>query len=1225
MSSQTHGNFTRRPATHANTLADLSPFSTLACQVEATNTWRRDLKSLFGKASDRFADVCWTPTEDGDEGMTNGDRKVSAWGKSSPVKEGVIWAHKAILYARAPNTFQARFLLLQAPAANLGSMASGSAVSLPSLRVPSPSLSSASRTSSTAHSTKRRTTRGAAPPSSFSMNRTNSKNSTHASNSDGETENLTRPGLLKRNSSNSSMGSSYISRPMSRDGRRLSQQTSYDSLQYTSTPSLGTESDALSVISTTSTVKAPMSLDGVNRVFFEATLQYLYTAEESMKEAFEFLYEDRIAADEGPEERLEKLRQDLVFMWRSRLYSDVEIVLGDEDERTTVRSIPDINASVTSFNLPDAAEEDDETASFSAHRMMLASRSPYFAAQLLSPYSDANARVIRLPSPPFTPAALHFTLGFIYTGTLFFSNRTFDLSTAFQLWRSASYLQIDTLSSLVSSLIIQDFCHGFTCSPPCKTCVKRVPRTLAFVSCPDVNDAHLQGLARNAVSGDDFGHYWSKEVGNLDYAIRGALVSDLCSRIDARPGYAIYALRQLSMIGTRIDTERSHRWVDAVRWMCESVESHICVIMETKLPEVVQSREWNGLVDGVGFLNDILEKCLSIIVDGLTEKRAAKVYEVVVGQVLLREDGLPSNDLVVMVEKARRAIIFYLRKRWVNIRANAGFNDIESWALKELADEIDVPSSDLLLSARSKSITVPPRSKIATKAGGVAVASVPHIVAENSARSGQVSAAPGQALHGEREAGPIHLRAAILNRNAARTFVVSGNRSTDQVRSNSSPSPSAREGSYMMNRPRHSTGRASNDADSIDTDTARASTSNTAARSSLQRQATTLPSHTDASVTSTISPPSVRRKASASSSSQRVAVVSSSSTNIPPVSLRSVASSSASQVEEEQIPRKGVSPSVAAFRSKIQQESRSSQTSTPDQVPAIPQSRVAGQVKKRTSEASLPKPSLLTQSPSAASTSRTLRIRQKSASSIASTSNASLRKVETSASTAAIASKTLRKESYSRLAQKRKEEEHPPMPVRLSTVLRDSSSNSRAMQFDDDDEEAKRHPPALSTSLGTQLSNGIPCVIAPKNTLGKAVRFRAVVKYIGPVLGQDVSPYVGVEVSLPLPAGVDEGGYDFHDGIYKGVKYYDCGLPLRTNKPRHELSHKPEREARRLRIEQMMQGRPWTEAADHGHEGARASAKRRKDLFGASTLDQASSSSSRGLFIRPNEVLWVVV
>jgi hypothetical protein len=33
---------------------------------------------------------------------------------------------------------------------------------------------------------------------------------------------------------------------------------------------------------------------------------------------------------------------------------------------------------------------------------------------------------LMLPSPPFMPPSLHFVLGFIYTGTLIFSNRTHD-------------------------------------------------------------------------------------------------------------------------------------------------------------------------------------------------------------------------------------------------------------------------------------------------------------------------------------------------------------------------------------------------------------------------------------------------------------------------------------------------------------------------------------------------------------------------------------------------------------------------------------------------------------------------------------------------------------------------------------------------------------------------------------------------------------------------------
>ncbi len=92
--------------------------------------------------------------------------------------------------------------------------------------------------------------------------------------------------------------------------------------------------DAPTVVSDASTLRAPISLGGVSQAFFEATLQYLYTGEEPMVDAFEFLFEDRLASDSEvtPEQKLDKLRTDLTFMWRSKLYSDVKVALGDDDD-----------------------------------------------------------------------------------------------------------------------------------------------------------------------------------------------------------------------------------------------------------------------------------------------------------------------------------------------------------------------------------------------------------------------------------------------------------------------------------------------------------------------------------------------------------------------------------------------------------------------------------------------------------------------------------------------------------------------------------------------------------------------------------------------------------------------------------------------------------------------------------------------------------------------------
>ena len=97
-------------------------------------------------------------------------------------------------------------------------------------------------------------------------------------------------------------------------------------------------------------------------------------------------------------------------MWRSKLYSDVKIVLplsgtrgtGDQPVLDTVSDDPSESAT---------------TASFSAHKFILASRSPYFAQLLLNPGGfksrDRDKPEIDLPSPPFTPASLHFCLGYM--------------------------------------------------------------------------------------------------------------------------------------------------------------------------------------------------------------------------------------------------------------------------------------------------------------------------------------------------------------------------------------------------------------------------------------------------------------------------------------------------------------------------------------------------------------------------------------------------------------------------------------------------------------------------------------------------------------------------------------------------------------------------------------------------------------------------------------------
>ncbi|SPO41193.1 uncharacterized protein PSFLO_06675 [Pseudozyma flocculosa] len=861
--------------------------SVAAAQEAATQAWRSDLRSLLTRAEERFADVCWTtaPPDDGAESDTaslsdagsSARRVLADWNFEDRPRSSartstdhtIIWAHKAILYARAPNTFQARYLKLRSPAAQLGYNASNaSLVSLPNLgtdaaaATPQQSRSTTPTSVATAASS-RKSVRGSKPPSSFSMKRPSlrrpSRSGSHQPSaghrlsapapddtasitsgimtSDSEPEGLTLIRTISRGPTPDLAARAGLARMPS----------------FSSDADSASRADTASILSEASTIRAPMSLNGVSQAYFEATLEFLYTGEESMVDAFEFLYEDRVATDaeRGPAEKQEKLRSDMTFMWRSKLYSDVRIVLDTGQDRRgpdvdrDMPDIPDANASVLSLpqtidteRVDDSDDDDDELTSFSSHRMILVSRSPYFASLFLSPYADSRTSVLNLPSPPFTPASLHFALGFLYTGTLFFSNRTFDLTTAFQLWRAGAYLQVETLQHLVAAMIAQDFCHNFACSPPCRKCLKRVPRTLAFASSVDVADADLAGMAVNAITGRDFGLYWAKEVGNLHPTLRDDIVGLVCERVESRPREIISVLRQLSIVGRRIDTERASRWVEALRSMSEIIEARLLLVIRTRFDEIVKSQEWADLINGVGQLGDVLEKSLVMLVDSLTEARAAHTYQTLVGQVLLRDDGFEVETSKQAVEDARGGVLRYLKRRWINVRALGGFNELEKWCLKELADELGVASTDLLL-PKEPAPPEPPRTRTGLKPAVVAQgASTPSQARTNplQRRAGSLPGAAGATRAGSprqsvpavssrlrtsstsstgsatragsgssaaptaradadadgEATGPINLRAAVLNRNAARTSVVNGHRSANESvpsRSNSAQMP----------------------------------------------------------------------------------------------------------------------------------------------------------------------------------------------------------------------------------------------------------------------------------------------------------------------------------------------------------------------------------------------------------------------------------------------------
>ncbi|KAG6848735.1 hypothetical protein H0H93_014541, partial [Arthromyces matolae] len=585
-----------------STVALISPALQEATK-RSTLVWRQDLEALFNHAKDRFPDVVWELGE-------------------GSVDEQEVWGHKAIVYARAPPSFQARYFSFR----------------------PNPYASSPPPTTS-----------------AFSLD-----------------------------------------------------------LEPSRTPS--PTSIAHSAAPTNQLLRLSTS---INPDLFSNELEYLYTGQ-GFGEAFEFLYdasETMPSETDGEELRIDKLRKDLVFMWRSRLYSDVRIAL---------------TGNFSSSN------HENTTAIFSSHRFILVSRSSYFHTALLAWPSKNDQQTLTLPSPPFTPASLHFTLGFIYTGTLIFSHRSYDLDTAFHIMRSATYLGLSTLYDEIQARIVQEMTHGLfhaflqfseyerltsgawgTGGCRCRQCARRAPRVLEFSLEDDVKNQLLERGARRALVGL-FGEGWcTAEFAMLPAKLRDGILKGVGKRTTPQNAFALLAAAQhaLGRLEAIIDA-----WAGDVKEMIlvarRSIDDVICGQAEA----CFSTPEWNDIMerDGVAFEDaERVEWIMAAVLRGVHERNAAILYQILVSSILLRphptEADAPmlssTSHVRVQVEQARVDLLRWIGKRWLGIRQEGGFDQLEGWALKEISDNLEVPIEDLINPNLSLSVSSkPPRQSTLIRA-----------------------------------------------------------------------------------------------------------------------------------------------------------------------------------------------------------------------------------------------------------------------------------------------------------------------------------------------------------------------------------------------------------------------------------------------------------------------------------------------------------------------------
>ncbi|KAH9177589.1 hypothetical protein EDB89DRAFT_2090074 [Lactarius sanguifluus] len=1143
--------------------------------LKSTLAWQSDLEALFHRAKDRFPDVVWALLTE-EDGEPTGEQ---------------VYGHKAIVYARAPPSFQARYFSFRpAPISSPGPLDTYSPSVYPTQSALSLSLGP--------------------EPSSISRS----------------------PSPFRPAS------------PVSRN---------QDGLMHLTT--------------------------SINPNLFSKELEYLYTGK-GLGAAFEFFYDSsEHYREEGDaeENRIDKLRKDLVFMWRSRLYSDVRIGIEGSS----------------------SVHHEGLAAVFSTHRFILVSRSAYFHNALVvwktqkpeirdeDQDSDHSTEqpTLMLPSPPFTPPSLHFVLGFIYTGTLIFSNRTYDLDTAFHIMRSAAYISLDTLYDEVQARIVHEMMHGLfhayvdfneyeritggkwgVSGCRCRQCARRMPRVIEFSLQEDGKKELLQRGARRGLVGM-FGEGWcNAEFAKLDKKIRDAAQKGVAKRTTPLNVFPLLFAAEFAL--TKLDAIIDP-WADISRDMITDARRHIDHVLCAHAEECFTQSDWLELMetDGARFEDrEHLEWIMKSVQRGFTEKSAGRLYQVLVSSILLRPHAsdpnltmLPPTSLVRhRVEETRVELLRWMKKRWVVIRMEGGFDKLDGWALKEIGHELELSSDDLA------SPSAPPISKGSSSHNGVR--STKHLDVEADTVSQH------------------SLRTSILNRNLAkhhapppREPLISSGSSIRSV-ARSTHSTTSKNSDMLTTQPRRATpnlglrpdSKLTPSGESVSRSISRASSTSTVGgddqdkstmdttirtpkrlRTAPETSPVSRPKSPSGSVASVRSRASTVRKHTQSTPTPLLRVSGVTSRPTSSVSQRSEVSfkSSKSDLPGELVPRPRRN-SASSSVSTVSVRTTATATSTAPAAGPRPRRTSATSVISTTSSKSkkvvvppLPDTIKLSTRPSPKQPSNgSLRTAP-------STSPSTLKKI--------VPRKSMTGKPGESLSPKVKAAGSSPPKGKgkepATTTTRSSSSStetesSRASKANLQAAAASeasassasilvlpRHkgqtetvprstpipdPPHVllpsaqpGAPRGATLEVGIPCIITSKRA-----RFRALARYIGEVEGE-LGPWVGVEVPMGDTWPGDKlDARAWHDGTWGGVRYFEIGSAADWDFG-DDL-----RGTRRRRLDGLSTIGKGNRSLkrEGGHLDAVGRQKRLRSVSPA--VSDPMVGESRGLFVRPQQVLYVV-
>ncbi|CAG8493751.1 18140_t:CDS:2, partial [Racocetra persica] len=451
---------------------------------------------------------------------------------------------------------------------------------------------------------------------------------------------------------------------------------------------------------------------------FRQELKFFYTAEEGSEDFLQ-------AVDTTDELEQDKLKDDLLYMLKSKLYTDVELILEFMEDDLEI------------------IDEDEDEGVFKpivirAHRFMLSSRSEYFKKMLSSDFIEARNSSIRLDASIFNPTSINLILTFIYTGNLSSSSKPLTLETCEWVWIGADFLNIKILCEECIYRIATKV-HFFKCT--CGECQIVMPRVAAFAKEHDVEKLWKGCL--HALS-QGFDSMWpNKEFANLDEDTREEILMILLANIQRNN--VITTFKGCRNIISVIDIKGiGLPWIETVRRMTNEVRSYAAKILVDNFEQICEEdQEFLNCVDGVGFSSDILEDIMNIIVEeSLTEQNSARILKCITGKLLTRPAVLSAENVEAkrLLTQSKQNVFNYMKKRWLGVKQYGGFRLLSPWLLDEFVKELNVDRSELQALVDSTPVltqvqTPKPKTRTPSNVTSQNTKSIPEIVIPNDVKS----------------------------------------------------------------------------------------------------------------------------------------------------------------------------------------------------------------------------------------------------------------------------------------------------------------------------------------------------------------------------------------------------------------------------------------------------------------------------------------------------------